>query len=111
MTSARLTILALYIINDIINSGESIFSDLQLSNLPPYSPMETPVAVGICSKSTPLVVNLLMTALFISLQWIPPENPKQKEADEQIAIDLGDEFEEALNDASQDEIIDLAGKQ
>lgn len=71
--------------------------------------MENPVAVAICSKSTPLV-NLLMTALFISLQWIPPENPKQKEADEQIAIDLGDEFEEALNDASQDEIIDLAGK-
>lgn len=41
-------------------------------------------------------------------KWIPPENAKQKEQDEQIAIDLGDEYEEALNTASQDEIIDLA---
>uniref|UniRef100_A0A8D9FJQ7 Tropomodulin n=1 Tax=Cacopsylla melanoneura TaxID=428564 RepID=A0A8D9FJQ7_9HEMI len=41
-------------------------------------------------------------------KWIPPENAKQKEQDDQIAIDLGDEFEEALNAASQDEIIDLA---
>lgn len=32
-----------------------------------------------------------------------------KEAEEQIAIDLGNEYEAALNDASQEEIIDLAG--
>lgn len=45
-------------------------------------------------------------------QWIPPpqENQKEKEADEQIAIDLGDEYEQALTSASQEEIIDLAGK-
>lgn len=45
-------------------------------------------------------------------QWIPPvrENLKEKEADEQIAIDLGDEYEQALSAATEDEIIDLAGK-
>ncbi|CAH0777809.1 unnamed protein product [Bemisia tabaci] len=41
-------------------------------------------------------------------KWIPPENVNQKEADEQIAIDLGDEYEQALSQATQDEIIDLA---
>lgn len=43
---------------------------------------------------------------------MPPvrENLKEKEADEQIAIDLGDEYEQALTNASEDEIIDLAGK-
>lgn len=45
-------------------------------------------------------------------QWIPPpqDNTKEKEAEEQIAIDLGDEYEQALSAASQEEIIDLAGK-
>lgn len=32
-----------------------------------------------------------------------------QEAEEQIAIDLGDEYEHALSDATQEEIIDLAG--
>ncbi|XP_048506354.1 tropomodulin isoform X1 [Athalia rosae] len=43
-------------------------------------------------------------------KWIPPpqDNQKEKEADEQIAIDLGDEYEQALSAASQEEIIDLA---
>ncbi|XP_045469427.1 tropomodulin-1 isoform X2 [Harmonia axyridis] len=42
-------------------------------------------------------------------KWIPPPQPmKEQEADEQIAIDLGDEYEQALSSASQDEIIDLA---
>lgn len=42
-------------------------------------------------------------------KWIPPPQPiKEQEADEQIAIDLGDEYEHALSAASQDEIIDLA---
>ncbi|XP_025835112.1 tropomodulin-1 isoform X1 [Agrilus planipennis] len=42
-------------------------------------------------------------------KWIPPEPPaKEKEADEQITIDLGDEYEQALNDAAPEEIIDLA---
>ena len=45
------------------------------------------------------------------LQWIPPEPlPAQKEAEEQIAIDMGEEYEQALNDATQEEIIDLAGQ-
>lgn len=45
-------------------------------------------------------------------QWVPPvrENLKEKEADEEIALDLGDEYEQALTNASEDEIIDLAGK-
>lgn len=33
---------------------------------------------------------------------------KLQEAAEQIAIDMGDEYEQALNDATQEEIIDLA---
>lgn len=43
---------------------------------------------------------------------MPParDNLKEKEADEQIAIDLGDEYEQALSSATEDEIIDLAGK-
>ncbi|XP_053997272.1 tropomodulin isoform X4 [Hylaeus anthracinus] len=43
-------------------------------------------------------------------KWIPPpqESVKEKEADEQIAIDLGEEYEQALSNATQEEIIDLA---
>ncbi|XP_055687106.1 tropomodulin isoform X3 [Lutzomyia longipalpis] len=42
-------------------------------------------------------------------KWIPPPpEEKMKEAEEQIAIDMGDEYEHALNDATQEEIIDLA---
>ncbi|XP_014271012.1 tropomodulin-1 isoform X3 [Halyomorpha halys] len=42
-------------------------------------------------------------------KWIPPPPPlKMQEAEEQIAIDLGDEYEQALSDATQEEIIDLA---
>ncbi|KAH0816552.1 hypothetical protein GEV33_006239 [Tenebrio molitor] len=42
-------------------------------------------------------------------KWIPPPPPvKEQEADEQIAVDLGDEYEQALSLATQEEIIDLA---
>ncbi|KAG7307825.1 hypothetical protein JYU34_006422 [Plutella xylostella] len=42
-------------------------------------------------------------------KWIPPPPPeRQRDADEQISIDLGDEYEQALDTASQEEIIDLA---
>lgn len=42
-------------------------------------------------------------------KWIPPEPlPSEKEAEEQITIDMGEEYEQALNDATQEEIIDLA---
>ncbi|XP_043267042.1 tropomodulin isoform X1 [Venturia canescens] len=43
-------------------------------------------------------------------KWVPPpqDNIKEKEAEEQIAIDLGDEYEHALSSATQEEIIDLA---
>lgn len=45
------------------------------------------------------------------LQWIPPPPPvKEQEAEEQIAVDLGDEYEQALSLATQEEIIDLAGE-
>lgn len=38
----------------------------------------------------------------------PPQEARLQAAEEQIAIDLGDEYEQALTDASQEEIIDLA---
>ncbi|XP_032512517.2 tropomodulin-1 isoform X2 [Danaus plexippus] len=42
-------------------------------------------------------------------KWIPPPPPeKVRDAEEQITIDLGDEYEQALSSASQEEIIDLA---
>uniref|UniRef100_A0A1B6KAZ4 Tropomodulin n=2 Tax=Graphocephala atropunctata TaxID=36148 RepID=A0A1B6KAZ4_9HEMI len=43
-------------------------------------------------------------------KWIPPPETlqAQREVDEQIAIDLGDEYEMALTSATQEEIIDLA---
>ncbi|KAI4459742.1 tropomodulin [Holotrichia oblita] len=42
-------------------------------------------------------------------KWVPPPPPlKEQEASEQITIDLGDEYEQALTDATQEEIIDLA---
>lgn len=42
-------------------------------------------------------------------KWIPPPpEPKMVAAEEQIAIDLGEEYEHALSDATQEEIIDLA---
>ncbi|XP_058127576.1 tropomodulin isoform X2 [Anopheles coustani] len=42
-------------------------------------------------------------------KWMPPPPAaKLQAADEQIAIDLGDEYEQALTDATQEEIIDLA---
>lgn len=40
----------------------------------------------------------------------PPPSAKEQEAQEQITIDMGDEYEHALSDATQEEIIDLAGK-
>lgn len=45
------------------------------------------------------------------IKWIPPPpSAKEAEAEEQITIDLGDEYEHALSAATQEEIIDLAGK-
>ncbi|XP_054279355.1 tropomodulin-like isoform X3 [Macrosteles quadrilineatus] len=43
-------------------------------------------------------------------KWVPPPESyqAQRDADEQIAIDMGDEYEMALSSASQEEIIDLA---
>ncbi|XP_052128361.1 tropomodulin isoform X1 [Frankliniella occidentalis] len=42
-------------------------------------------------------------------KWVAPEQSQQeRDAEEQIAIDMGDEYEHALNDATQEEIIDLA---
>lgn len=42
-------------------------------------------------------------------KWIPPPPPeKVRDAEEQINIDLGDEYEQALGTATQEEIIDLA---
>lgn len=42
-------------------------------------------------------------------KWIaPPQSERMQQAEEQIAIDMGDEYEQALTDATQEEIIDLA---
>ncbi|XP_017470313.1 PREDICTED: tropomodulin-like isoform X1 [Rhagoletis zephyria] len=42
-------------------------------------------------------------------KWVPPARDESEiAAEEQIAIDLGDEYEHALSDATQEEIIDLA---
>lgn len=40
---------------------------------------------------------------------MPPETNGTTEHEDKIAIDLDDEYGDALNDASQEEIIDLAG--
>ena len=41
-------------------------------------------------------------------KWIPPERPMTKQ-EEEIAVDLGDEYENALEAASEEELVDLAG--
>jgi tropomodulin len=42
-------------------------------------------------------------------KWTPPpQEARMQAAEDQIAIDLGDEYEQALTDATQEEIIDLA---
>ncbi|XP_067617124.1 tropomodulin-like isoform X4 [Eurosta solidaginis] len=42
-------------------------------------------------------------------KWVPPpRDASDVAAEEQIAIDLGEEYEHALSDATQEEIIDLA---
>lgn len=44
-------------------------------------------------------------------KWLPPpKSEKDKEVEEGIAIDMGEEYEQALSSATQEEIIDLAGK-
>ena len=42
-------------------------------------------------------------------KWIPPTKVMTKQ-EEEIAIDLGDEYESALTEASEEELVDLAGK-
>ncbi|XP_075148842.1 tropomodulin isoform X4 [Haematobia irritans] len=42
-------------------------------------------------------------------KWVPPPRDQREiDAEEKIGIDLGDEYESALTDATQEEIIDLA---
>ncbi|XP_037812301.1 tropomodulin isoform X2 [Lucilia sericata] len=42
-------------------------------------------------------------------KWVPPpRDVRELEAEEKIAIDMGEEYEQALSDATQEEIIDLA---
>ncbi|XP_013100850.2 tropomodulin isoform X2 [Stomoxys calcitrans] len=42
-------------------------------------------------------------------KWVPPpRDQRELDAEEKISIDLGDEYESALTDATQEEIIDLA---
>jgi tropomodulin len=41
-------------------------------------------------------------------KWNPPSAPPTKQ-EEEIRIDLGDEYEKALSGAGEDELVDLAG--
>lgn len=50
-----------------------------------------------------------MLIMIILLQWVAPETNGKSEHEDKIAIDLDDEYGDALNGASQEEIIDLAG--
>lgn len=63
-------------------------------------------------KNQRVILCNISIKFIVSFQWVPPpqESIKEKEAEEQIAIDLGDEYEQALSAATQEEIIDLAGK-
>ena len=40
----------------------------------------------------------------------PPPPVDEKRAEEQVALDMGDEYESALADATESEMVDLAGK-
>lgn len=41
--------------------------------------------------------------------WTPKEKPKVINDEEKIIFDIGEEYETALNDASEDQLVDLAG--
>ncbi|XP_043218306.1 tropomodulin-like isoform X4 [Amphibalanus amphitrite] len=42
-------------------------------------------------------------------KWVPPPPPAEEQrADEQVALDMGDEYESALADATESEMVDLA---
>ncbi|KAF0310563.1 Tropomodulin-3 [Amphibalanus amphitrite] len=44
-------------------------------------------------------------------KWVPPPPPAEEQrADEQVALDMGDEYESALADATESEMVDLAGE-
>ena len=44
-------------------------------------------------------------------QWIPPPPPlAEQRLEEEIALDLGDEYESALGEANENELVDLAGE-
>ncbi len=45
-------------------------------------------------------------------KWVPPPAPTTSKKDENpvnVSLDLGEEYEVALNEATPDEIVDLAG--
>jgi len=42
-------------------------------------------------------------------RYIAPEKPRTKQ-EEEIAIDMGDEYESALTSATEEELVDLAGR-
>ncbi|CAG0900248.1 unnamed protein product, partial [Darwinula stevensoni] len=48
-----------------------------------------------------------MAGMVRGKRWIPPERPLTKQ-EEEIRLDLGDEYEQALGGASEDELVDLA---
>lgn len=48
------------------------------------------------------------------MQWVPPPPPEPQDDDEvhtnEVEVDLDEEFASVLNTATEDEIVDLAGK-
>ena len=56
-------------------------------------------------------MDVCVNRLSVCLQWIPPPPPlAEQRLEEEIALDLGDEYESALGEANENELVDLAGK-
>ena len=56
----------------------------------------------------------LVTSPTFPVQWIPPPPPEPEEPEDptanQVEVDLDEEFSSVLEVATEDEIVDLAGK-
>lgn len=82
---------------------------LETPDEPEFEPFVPGVVRGkkVSCLCTKLLARYLIFPFFS--QWIPPPpEEKYQKAEEQIAIDMGDEYETALSNATQEEIIDLA---
>ncbi|KAJ8942663.1 hypothetical protein NQ314_009984 [Rhamnusium bicolor] len=93
MTSTKTTTTTMTTPAKLYGKDLSVYDDIDVDEL--------------LNKLTPEEISVL--AKEVDPDWIPPPPPaREQEAEEQIAVDLGDEYEQALSSATQDEIIDLA---